>query len=69
MTPLEQLQAALASLLNAYTAAVANPQPSYSVEGQSVSYSDYLTSLTSNIKATQELIALFDVTEKRTVAV
>jgi hypothetical protein len=69
VTPLEQLQAALASLLNAYTAAVANPQPSYSVEGQSVSYSDYLTSLTSNIKATQELIALFDVTEKRTVAV
>lgn len=69
MTPLEQLQAALASLLNAYAAAVANPQPSYSVEGQSVSYSDYLTSLTSNIKATQELIALFDITEKRTVAV
>ena len=54
------LKTAVESLVTTYVTACANPKPSYSVEGQSVSWGEYLKMLADAIKQTQELIPLFD---------
>lgn len=55
-----QLTTAMQSLITAYVAACAAPKPSYSVDGQSISYGDYLRMLTEAIKSTNELLLAFD---------
>lgn len=62
-----ELQTAVESLATAYKAACANPLPNYSIDGQSVSHGEYLKMLSEAIKATQELIAMFDPVELRSV--
>jgi hypothetical protein len=57
-TPLanQNLQAALDSLTQRYREACLDPRPSYSVEGQSVSYESYLSMLATNIEKTQKML-------------
>lgn len=56
MSALTDLQAAQASLTAAIASAVANPQPSYSIDGQSVDRNAYLASLTARLKEVNRLI-------------
>lgn len=56
-----ELQTALESLTSAYKRACASPKPNYSIDGQSVSWGEYLKMLSTAIKETAELIATFDV--------
>jgi hypothetical protein len=59
------LQTALESLVTEYVAACANPKPTYSVDGQSVQWADYLRMLKEAIKETAELLGTFDPVEMR----
>lgn len=60
-----QLQTAMESLVTAYVTACANPKPTYSVDGQNVSWGEYLRMLQDGIKATAELLGTFDPVELR----
>lgn len=62
-----ELKTAAENLVTAYKAAAANPKPNYSIDGQSVSWGEYLKMLRNGIKETQELIAFFEPVELRTV--
>ena len=62
-----QLQTALDSLAAAYATACASPKPTYSIDGQSVSWGEYLKMLSEGIKATAELLGTFDPVELRSV--
>jgi hypothetical protein len=59
------LQTAMESLATAYVSACADPKPTYSIDGQSVSHGEYLKMLTESIKATAELLGTFDPVELR----
>jgi hypothetical protein len=59
-TNLENLNTTLATLIEKLTEAVANPKPSYSLDGQSVSWGDYYRMLTEQIKAVREQIQMED---------
>jgi len=56
MSALTDLEAAQASLTAAIAAAVADPKPSYSIDGQSVNHDAYLASLTARLKEINRLI-------------
>lgn len=60
-----ELQTALESLTTAYVEACANPKPTYSIDGQSVSWTEYLKMLLDGMKATAELLGTFDPVELR----
>lgn len=62
-----QLRTALESMTTALVAAAANPKPNYSVDGQSVSWGEYLKMLQEGIKSTAELISYFDPVEERSI--
>lgn len=64
---LAQLTTALNSAVAAFVIACATPKPNYSIDGQSVSYGDYLRMLTEAIKATLDLITMIDPVESRSV--
>lgn len=57
MSDLTNLQTARSNLISALTTATASPKPNYSINGQSVSWSDYLRSLREEIAAIDALIA------------
>lgn len=62
-----QLQTALESTVTALVTAAANPKPNYSIDGQSVSWGEYLKMLIDGIKAIAELLGIFDPVEHRSV--
>lgn len=62
-----QLQTALESLVSAYVTACASPKPTYSIDGQSVSWGDYLRMLVEGMKETATLLGTFDPVESRSV--
>lgn len=59
-TDLQNLQASRSNLITALVAATADPKPNYSINGQSVSWADYLKMLRSEISAMEQLIAAED---------
>jgi 16S rRNA U516 pseudouridylate synthase RsuA-like enzyme len=63
-----KIQAALDNLQNQLITASANPKPTYSVDGQSVSWNEYLRMLTDGIKSLNEMLSMADPVEFRTVA-
>lgn len=60
-----RLTAALDSLVSEYERACAEPKPSYSIDGQSVTWGDYLRMLSESIQTTSELLGVFDPVELR----
>jgi hypothetical protein len=60
-----ELQTVLESLVSALAAAAANPKPSYSIDGQSVSWGEYLKMLQDGIKTVSELMTSFNPVELR----
>jgi hypothetical protein len=58
-----ELQTALESLVTAYKTACARPKPNYSIDGQSVSWGEYLRMLQDGIKSVAELLGTFDPVE------
>lgn len=70
MSDLENLKVALSNLVAALLTATTPPLAiSYSIEGQSVSYGDYIRMLTEAIKALHELIVSFEPYELRSSAI
>lgn len=65
---LQQLKTALASLVTNIADMCANPKPSYSVEGQSFSFSGWLKELLDAAKDLLELITQLEPYEIRTVS-
>lgn len=57
-TDLQNLATAKSNLISTLASITANPQPSYSLDGESVSWADYQRMLTDQIKAINELIAI-----------
>jgi hypothetical protein len=55
------------SLVTAYADACAKPKPNYSLDGQSVSWGEYLKMLTDGIDATAKLIGTFSPVESRSI--
>jgi hypothetical protein len=55
-TVAENLSTALDNLTAAYAAAVVSPKPSYSEGGRSVSWTEYLESLTRQIQTIKTLL-------------
>lgn len=62
-----ELQTTLENFVTALKTASENPKPSYSIDGQSVSWGEYLKMLQEGIKATAELLGTFDPVEERTI--
>lgn len=60
-----ELATALESLVTAFKQACVNPKPNYSLDGQSVSWGEYLRMLSEAIKTTAELLTTFDPVEMR----
>ncbi|AMV28796.1 hypothetical protein VT84_30665 [Gemmata sp. SH-PL17] len=56
----------LENFVTALKLASAAPKPTYSIDGQSVSWGEYLKMLQEGIKATSELLGTFDPVEVRT---
>lgn len=69
MNPIDQIKQAQESLLTKILEVAANPRPSYSIEGQSVSHGDFLKTLMESLKTTQELLQMFEPYWHATVAV
>ena len=61
------LNTSLDTLLTAYQTACSAPKPNYSIDGQSVSWGEYMKMLSEGIKATTELLGMFDPQEVRSV--
>lgn len=57
-TVLEDLQESKENLVTRLKEVTAKPKPSYSIDGQSVSWESYTQMLTAQIKALNELIAI-----------
>lgn len=57
MSDLTNLQTARSNLISALATATASPKPNYSINGQSVSWADYLRMLREEIAAIDALIA------------
>jgi len=55
-TNLENLETIKSNLLTALASITASPKPTYSIDGQSVSWGDYYRSLMDQVKAVNELI-------------
>lgn len=69
------MDAAITALKDAIYAAViklaaflTNPKPTYSVEGQSFSWGEYLKALIDGIKASMEILMMLEPVEMRMVA-
>lgn len=60
MDILATLKTARANLLNAMLAASVSPSPNYTIEGQTVSFADYMKMLIEGIKEINGLILLFE---------
>lgn len=60
MDVLQTLKTSREQLLTALLAATLNPSPNYTIEGQSVSFKDYLQMLIDGIKEINGLILLFE---------
>ncbi len=60
MDVLATLKTSREQLLTALLAATLNPSPNYTIEGQSVSFKDYLQMLIDGIKEINGLILLFE---------
>lgn len=58
MSILSDLETAKANLVTRLTEVTAKPKPSYSIDGQSVSWESYTQMLTAQIKQLNELIAV-----------
>lgn len=56
MSDLTNLQTARSSLISEISTAEANPRPSYSIDGQSVSYDAYVKSLYERLEKLNKLI-------------
>lgn len=54
---LENLTTAHTNLVTALVTATANPKPSYSIDGQSVDHTSYISSLIQQIRDLDEAIA------------
>jgi hypothetical protein len=63
----DELQTILESLVTALGTAASNPKPTYSIDGQSVSWGEYLRMLLDGIKAVAEVLGTFDPVESRSV--
>jgi hypothetical protein len=61
------LQTALNSLVTAYQTACVAPKPNYSIDGQSVSWGEYLKMLSEGIKETAALLGTFDPVEAQSI--
>lgn len=59
------LKTTLDNFVAALETASANPKPNYSIDGQSVSWGEYLRMLTDGIKACTELLGTFEPIERR----
>lgn len=57
-TPLASLQAAYSALAANLATVLASPQPNYSVDGESVSWADYVAMLTDKMRALKIQIQL-----------
>lgn len=53
-TPLDNINTAIANVTATIASITANPQPDYSVQGVSLSYSSYLSALTKELGELQE---------------
>lgn len=60
MTLAEQIKQAQQDILTKMLEVAANPRPSYSIEGQSVSHGEFLKMLLESLKTTQELLQMYD---------
>ena len=60
MDVLATLKTSREQLLTALLAATLNPSPNYTIEGQTVSFKDYLQMLIDGIKEINGLILLFE---------
>lgn len=67
MTIAETLVEARANLLSNLLTWTVNPKPTYSIEGQSMSYGEFLKMLTEGITAINELLVKFDPFEFKSV--
>lgn len=68
MTDVTELEAIRSSIIARYKEAVAAPKPSYNVNGQSVSWNEYRSSLLADLKEINAAIAemsgpLFETTQ------
>lgn len=64
-----ELQTALESLTTQLVEMTSQPKPTYSLDGQSVSWTEYLRMLMDGIKATAELLGTFDPVETRSIII
>ena len=62
------IASALANLEAKLLDATVSPKPTYSIDGQSVQWNEYLRMLMDGIKDLNEMLAIADPVEKRTVA-
>ena len=60
-----ELTTALETLVGVYQTVVANPKPTYSLDGQSVSWGEYAKMLRAEIEALTGTLAAFDPVELR----
>jgi hypothetical protein len=65
---IEALKTALYVALTNLATYIQNPKPSYTIEGQSVQWGEYLKMILDGIKTTIEVLNMFDVVEMRMVA-
>jgi hypothetical protein len=63
----DELQTALESLVTALQTACVSPKPTYSIDGQSFSWNEYLKMLLDGIKGVAEVLGTFDPVESRSV--
>jgi hypothetical protein len=67
--PVAFLQEVQLNYLNALAIESANPKPTYSLDGQNVSWDEYRASLLKTIEGINALIVMFDPREIRSVAI
>lgn len=67
MNVVAAFKTAVEQLTTALLAATANPRPQYSIEGQSVSFNDYIRMLLDAIKTLNEAILMYEPFELKSV--
>lgn len=60
MSDLSNLQTLKTNLITALNDAIASPKPTYSIDGQSISWGEYYRMLSEQIKVVNELINMED---------
>jgi hypothetical protein len=66
-TQVTQLKAAIVDLFTAFAAALTNPKPTYSLDGQSVSHGEYLKMLIDAVKGALEILQMIEPFEHRSM--